>query len=112
MYQRIILKLSGEMLGGESGKGWDLEQIESLCSQVCEVSNMGVQTAVVIGGGNIMRGEKAAQETGRLHRATADYMGMLATVMNALALGDTMDKAGLIARVMSAIAIERVVDHR
>ena len=110
MYQRIILKLSGEMLGGESGKGIDSTQLESLCSQVIEVSKMGVQTAVVIGGGNIMRGEMAAQQSGLLHRATADYMGMLATVINALALQDALESMGAETRVMSAIKAEEVCE--
>jgi uridylate kinase len=110
MYQRIILKLSGEMLGGESGKGLDTVQLESLCSQVIEVAQLGVQTAVVIGGGNIMRGEKAAQQSGLLHRATADYMGMLATVINALALQDALESMGAETRVMSAIKAEEVCE--
>ena len=110
MYKRIILKLSGEMLGGESGKGFDTKQIESLCEQVIDVNKLGVEIAVVIGGGNILRGEKAAQESGRLHRATADYMGMLATVINALALQDSLESLGAETRVMSAIKAEEVCE--
>jgi uridylate kinase len=79
-----------------------------MVEEIAEITRMGVEVAVVIGGGNIFRG--VAGGSVGMDRATADYMGMLATVMNALALGDTMDKAGLTARVMSAIAIERVVE--
>ncbi len=110
MYKRIILKLSGEMLGGESGKGIDTAQLRSICEQVIEVNKLGVETAVVIGGGNIMRGEKAAQQSGLLHRATADYMGMLATVINALALQDALESLGAETRVMSAIKAEEVCE--
>ena len=110
MYKRIILKLSGEMLGGEAGKGLDTAALASICEQVIEVTKMGVETAVVIGGGNIMRGEKAAQQSGLLHRATADYMGMLATVINALALQDALESMGAETRVMSAIKAEEVCE--
>ncbi|MEI6233752.1 MAG: UMP kinase [Planctomycetota bacterium] len=110
MYKRIILKLSGEMLGGESGKGLDTSALQSICEQVIEVNKMGVETSVVIGGGNIMRGEKAAQQSGLLHRATGDYMGMLATVINALALQDALESMGAETRVMSAIKAEEVCE--
>jgi uridylate kinase len=110
MYKRIVLKLSGEMLGGESGHGIDTVQLASLCEQVIEVSKLGVETSVVIGGGNIMRGEKAAQQSGLLHRATADYMGMLATVINALAIQDALESMGAETRVMSAIKAEEVCE--
>ena len=110
MYKRIILKLSGEMLGGEAGKGLDTPALASICEQVIEVGKLGVETAVVIGGGNIMRGEKAAQQSGLLHRATADYMGMLATVINALALQDALESMGAETRVMSAIKAEEVCE--
>ena len=109
IYKRIILKLSGEMLGGESGKGIDPDQIESLCAQVSEVRAYGVEVAVVIGGGNIIRGNTASQ-SGLLHRATADYMGMLATIMNALALQDALESMGAETRVMSAIKAEEVCE--
>jgi uridylate kinase len=109
IYKRIILKLSGEMLGGESGKGIDPDQIESLCAQVSELRALDVEVAVVIGGGNIIRGERASQ-TGLLHRATADYMGMLATIMNALALQDALESMGAETRVMSAIKAEEVCE--
>jgi len=108
-YKRVVLKLSGEMLGGDSGKGIDPDQIRSLCEQVSEVRALDVEVAVVIGGGNIIRGDKASQ-TGLLHRATADYMGMLATIMNALALQDALESMGAETRVMSAIKAEEVCE--
>ena len=107
-YKRILLKLSGEALMGGDAFGINRATIVRMVEEIAEVTRMGVQVAVVIGGGNIFRG--GAGGSVGMDRATADYMGMLATVMNALALGDTMDKAGLTARVMSAIAIERVVE--
>ena len=93
---------------GDDAFGINRATIVRMVEEIAEITRMGVQVAVVIGGGNIFRG--VAGGSVGMDRATADYMGMLATVMNALALGDTMDKAGLIARVMSAIAIERVVE--
>ena len=93
---------------GDDAFGINRATIVRMVEEIAEVTRMGVQVAVVIGGGNIFRG--VAGGSVGMDRATADYMGMLATVMNALALGDTMDKAGLTARVMSAIAIERVVE--
>ena len=107
-YKRILLKLSGEALMGDDAFGINRATIARMVEEIAEVTRMGVQVAVVIGGGNIFRG--VAGGSVGMDRATADYMGMLATVMNALALGDTMDKAGLTARVMSAIAIEQVVE--
>ena len=107
-YKRILLKLSGEALMGDDAFGINRATIVRMVEEVAEVTRMGVQVAVVIGGGNIFRG--VAGGSVGMDRATADYMGMLATVMNALALADTMNKAGLIARVMSAIAIEQVVE--
>ena len=109
VYKRIILKLSGEMLGGESGKGIDPAQIQSLCEQISELRALAVEVAVVIGGGNIIRGDSASK-TGLLHRATADYMGMLATVMNALALQDALESMGSETRVLSAIKAEEVCE--
>jgi len=107
-YQRILLKLSGEALMGDDAFGINRDTIVRMVNEVADVTKLGVQVAVVIGGGNIFRG--VAGGSVGMDRATADYMGMLATVMNALALGDAMDKAGLTARVMSAIAIEQVVE--
>jgi uridylate kinase len=107
-YKRILLKLSGEALMGDDPFGINRDTIVRMVDEVVEVTRLGVQLAVVIGGGNIFRG--VAGGSVGMDRATADYMGMLATVMNALALGDAMNKAGLTARVMSAIAIEQVVE--
>jgi len=107
-HKRILLKLSGEALMGDDQFGINRATIMRIVDEVAEVTRLGVEVAVVIGGGNIFRG--VAGGSVGMDRATADYMGMLATVMNALALGDTMNKAGLTARVMSAISIEQVVE--
>jgi len=107
-HKRILLKLSGEALMGDDQFGINRATIERMVAEIVEVTKVGVQVAVVIGGGNIFRG--VAGGSVGMDRATADYMGMLATVMNALALADAMDKQGLTARVMSAIGIEQVVE--
>ncbi len=107
-HKRILLKLSGEALMGDDAFGINHATIQRMVQEVAEVTQLGVEVAVVIGGGNIFRG--VAGGAVGMDRATADYMGMLATVMNALALADTMNKAGLTARVMSAIGIEQVVE--
>ena len=107
-YQRILLKLSGEALTGDEPYGIARATIVRMAREVRQVTERGVQVAVVIGGGNIFRG--VAGGAGGMDRATADYMGMLATVMNSLALADTMRLEGLTARVMSAINIEQVVE--
>jgi len=107
-HKRILLKLSGEALMGDDAFGINRDTIVRIVGEVAEVINLGVEVAVVIGGGNIFRG--VAGGAVGMDRATADYMGMLATVMNSLALADTMNKAGLTARVMSAIAIDQVVE--
>ena len=107
-HRRVLLKLSGEALMGDDQFGINRDTIVRMVDEIAEVTRLGVEIAVVIGGGNIFRG--VAGGSVGMDRATADYMGMLATVMNALALGDTMNKAGLTARVMSAISIEQVVE--
>jgi uridylate kinase len=107
-YQRVLLKLSGEALMGDDPFGINRATIERMVADVAEVSKLGVELAVVIGGGNIFRG--VAPGAQGMDRATADYMGMLATVMNALALADAMRQQGITARVMSAIGIEQVVE--
>jgi uridylate kinase len=107
-HKRILLKLSGEALMGDDAFGINTATIERMVAEIKDVADMGVQVAVVIGGGNIFRG--VAGGSVGMDRATADYMGMLATVMNALALADTMNRGGLTARVMSAISIEQVVE--
>ena len=107
-YKRILLKLSGEALMGEDAYGINRSTIVRIVREVQEVTQLGCEVAIVIGGGNIFRG--VAGGSVGMDRATADYMGMLATVMNALALADTMRQEGITARVMSAIAIEQVVE--
>jgi uridylate kinase len=107
-YKRILLKLSGEALMGDDAFGINRATIVRMVEEIADVTRLGVEVAIVIGGGNIFRG--VAGGSVGMDRATADYMGMLATVMNSLALADTMEKAGLVARVMSAIAIEQVVE--
>ena len=107
-FKRILLKLSGEALMGDDAFGINHDTIRRMATEVVEVTRMGVQVAIVIGGGNIFRGV-AGGSIGMV-RATAGYMGMLATVMNSLALSDSLDKAGATARVMSAISIEQVVE--
>lgn len=107
-YKRILLKLSGEALMGDDAFGINRATIERMVEEIAEVSRLGVEVAIVIGGGNIFRG--VAGGSVGMDRATADYMGMLATVMNSLALADALDKTGVVARVMSAIAIEQVVE--
>ncbi len=108
IYKRVLLKLSGEALMGDDAYGINRATIERMVADVSEVAQMGVEVAIVIGGGNIFRG--VAPGAQGMDRATADYMGMLATVMNSLALADAMRQVGMTARVMSAIAIEQVVE--
>ena len=107
-YKRILLKLSGEALMGNDPYGINRQTIESIVGEIAAVSRMGVGIGVVIGGGNIFRG--LAPAAAGMDRATADYMGMLATVMNALALQDAMRRGGLNGRVQSALNIEQVVE--
>ena len=107
-YKRILLKLSGEALMGGDQYGINRETVDRIVGEVAEVVNLGVEVAVVIGGGNIFRG--VAPASSHMDRATADYMGMLATVMNALALQDAMRRVSLVSRVQSALNIEQVVE--
>jgi len=107
-YRRVLLKLSGEALMGDDAYGINRGTIEGMVRQVGEAVSMGVELAIVIGGGNIFRG--VAGGAAGMDRATADYMGMLATVMNALALQDALRGAGVSARVQSALKIEQVVE--
>ncbi len=107
-YSRILLKLSGEALGGPDGFGIDPTQAEQLATRVAKVRDFGVDVAIVIGAGNLWRGRTGI---GRgMDRATADYMGMLATVMNALALMDAMERNGMITRVQSAVEMHAVAE--
>jgi len=108
-YKRVLLKISGEGFCHEGGFGIEAEQLESIARQCIEVVKMGVQLAIVVGGGNFIRGKTFA-ESGNIPRATADYMGMLATVLNAVALQETMEKFGVPTRVMSAITVHSVCE--
>jgi uridylate kinase len=107
-YRRVLLKLSGEALGGETGGGICGEAILSMARQIREVRDLGVQVVVVVGGGNIFRG-LAGSERG-IERATGDYMGMLATIINSLALQDSLEKLGVATRVQSAISMAQVAE--
>jgi uridylate kinase len=108
-YQRVLLKLSGEAMGGrEGGHGIDPTAVRTIAQQIVGVHKAGVQVAVVVGGGNILRGADFSQLGGQ--RASADYMGMLATVINALALCDALESLGLPTRVMTAIEIRQVAE--
>ncbi|MBI4987470.1 MAG: UMP kinase [Rhodocyclales bacterium] len=107
-YKRILLKLSGEALMGSDAYGINRETLAGIVAEIKSVADLGVEIGVVIGGGNIFRG--VAGSASGMDRATADYMGMLATVMNAMALADAMRQAGLNGRVQSALNIEQVVE--
>ncbi|HEX9397663.1 MAG TPA: UMP kinase, partial [Burkholderiales bacterium] len=107
-YKRVLLKLSGEALMGDDPFGINRQTIEGIVAEIAQVARLGVEIATVIGGGNIFRG--VAPGAAGMDRATADYMGMLATVMNALALQDAMRQAGVASRVQSALNIEQVVE--
>jgi len=107
-YKRILVKLSGESLMGDDAYGINRQTIDRIVGEIGQVVELGVEVGVVIGGGNIFRG--VALGAAGMDRATADYMGMLATIMNALALQDAMRRAGLNARVQSALNIEQVVE--
>ncbi len=107
-YKRILLKLSGEALMGDDSYGINRAVVERIVGEIAEINRLGVQVAIVIGGGNIFRGMTSAEDG--MDRATADYMGMLATVMNALALQDAMRRGGLVSRVQSALRIDQVVE--
>ena len=107
-YSRALLKLSGEALGGEKGRGLDFGVVESLAEEIKAVVALGVRLSLVVGGGNIVRGTTASREG--LDRVSADYMGMLATVINALALQDVLEKMGVHTRVMTAVRMESVAE--
>ncbi len=107
-YKRILIKLSGEALGGQSGMGIDPDALANMAHQIREVREMGVEVVIVIGGGNIFRGIAGSQVG--IERATGDYMGMLATIINALALQDALEKIGVATRVQSAITMHQVAE--
>ncbi|MBQ6067776.1 MAG: UMP kinase [Clostridia bacterium] len=104
VYKRILLKLSGEVLAGESGKGIDFDTVKPICEVIKECADMGVQIGIVVGGGNFWRG----RSSGTMDRSRADQMGMLATVMNSLALQEALIQEGVDAVVMTALDIQRV----
>ncbi len=108
VYRRILLKLSGEALMGSEPYGIDTRVLREIAEELAEVHNLGTEVALVIGGGNIFRGVSAA--SGGMDRSTADYMGMLATVMNALAMQDALEKVGITTRVQSAIDMKEVAE--
>lgn len=107
-YKRILLKLSGEALAGESGYGIDVDEAESIASRVKEVHDMGVEVALVIGAGNLWRGKQGLDRG--MDRTTADYMGMLGTVMNSMVFMDALERIGVYTRVMSAIDMRAVAE--
>jgi uridylate kinase len=107
-YQRILLKLSGESMAGPEGFGVDPKQAENMARYVQEIIELGVEIAIVIGAGNIWRGQRGLERG--MERATADYMGMLATVINAMALMDAMERSGIVTRVLSAIEMSQVAE--
>jgi uridylate kinase len=107
-YRRILLKLSGEALAGQQGYGIAPEVISAIAQEIREVVELGVEVALVIGGGNIFRGVAASSKG--MDRASADYMGMLATVMNSLAMQDALEKVGISTRVQSAIEMQEIAE--
>lgn len=107
VYKRVVLKLSGEALQGKMPHGIDFEVLSSLADQISEVHKMGVEVALVLGGGNIFRGESGSKRF-RIERSVGDYMGMLATVINGLAFQDVIEKKGIATRVMTAIDMHQI----
>jgi uridylate kinase len=107
-YPRVLIKLSGEALAGDKGFGFDFETMTRLCDEVCDVVKMGAAVGLVIGGGNIVRGGQLAKMG--MDRVSADYMGMLGTVINALAVQDVLERKGLDTRVMTAIRMEELAE--
>ena len=107
-YQRVLIKVSGEALMGDKGYGQDLKTIQRIAVDIKEVADMGVQVCVVVGGGNIFRGISGAAQG--MERSSADYMGMLATILNALAIQNILDQTGIETRVMSAIEMDQICE--
>ena len=107
-YQRVLLKLSGEALMGDLGYGIDPKVVAEIAQEIAEVVHSGIQTAIVVGGGNIFRGVKAS--AAGMDRATADYIGMIATVMNAMTLQDALERTGIPTRVQTAIEMQEVAE--
>ena len=109
VYKRVVLKLSGEALQGEEPYGINAETIHSIARQIKEIHNLGLEVIIVVGGGNIFRGIQTADQEG-IDRSTADYMGMLATVINGLALQDVLERMGVVTRVQGAIEMKQLVE--
>ena len=107
-YKRILLKLSGETLGGEQGSGFDYDTIRSLAESVIAVHNLNVEVGIVIGGGNIFRG--ASSKVGNIGRVAGDHMGMLATVINSICLQEMLEQRGVLTRVLSAIELNAIAE--
>ncbi len=108
-YRRVLLKLSGESLGGEAGFGIDVGVLDAVTAEIGEIIGLGVETGIVVGGGNLYRGLGGSRRG--VDRVTGDHMGMLATIMNSLALGDALENAGIPARVLAATGIPGVVEQ-
>lgn len=106
VYQRVLLKLSGEVLAGEKGTGIDFDKVLEVCERVKTCVDMGVQVAIVVGGGNFWRG----RSSGKMDRTRADHMGMLATTINSLALCDALEQLGVVARVQTAIEMRQIAE--
>ena len=109
VYKRVVLKLSGEAMQGSRGYGIDSKAVRSIAQQIKEIVRLGLQIAVVIGGGNIFRGAEGTKADG-IDRSTSDYMGMLATVINGMALQDVLEKEGVFTRVLTAIAMQELAE--
>jgi len=107
-YKRVLLKLSGEAMAGPNGSGVHLETVNQICSQIKEVYELGVQLGIVVGGGNFWRGRTASQMG--MDRGTADYIGMMATVMNSIILQESLEKMGVVTRVLTALEIKEVAE--
>ena len=107
-FKRILLKLSGETLGGETGSGFDFDTVKSIADNVVTVHNIGVEIGIVIGGGNIFRGAKSTE--GIIGRVTGDHMGMLATVINSICLQEILEQRGVLTRVLSAIELNAIAE--
>ena len=106
IYNRVVLKLSGEALAGKKGSGFDSEVLDQIADEVIDINKLGVQVAIVVGGGNIWRGRAGEG----MDRSTADHMGMLATVINALALQDALENKGMQTRVQTAIEMRQIAE--
>ena len=106
MYKRVLLKISGEALAGEKGTGINADTVENIVSQIVQLHSMGVEIAIVVGGGNFWRGRQGQN----MDRVTADHMGMLATIMNSLALQDAIESKGVPVRVQTAISVPQVAE--